>query len=961
LLGAAAVLLLAACIAYDIYVVWAEPNPGLTFNARWEITNVDPCDAGSQTCPDTAELRPHDRLASVGGIRFEDYVDNPSLVPFGGFSPGESVPLVVERDGQSINVEWRMQPVPPELIVRFTVVSLLVYGTFWLAGTYVLRYMRPADQTWSLLVVLFYLTTIWLATGLVTLSNVAYAAQVLRIVGWLIAPVMVHLHLVAPNSRLSPRLRPGVIAMYGVAVLFIVLQLTGIVPWLSYLGAILLAAVVSIGLLIYKLRTPRAPSEKMIAQLMLAGIVIGLVPGLILSAIPLILNIGGSGAVTVAFSILALPMLPLFYIYAIYKYRLGERERRVNRFLVQYALFLLYFMMLALVFVIMSNWTWTANALLSIGALIILAAVVALLPIRGPVQTVFDSLTYGTRYSHREILADFTIRIPATVDRQELVELLKYELAPRMELRQSALYVGNHEKVEPFYTQSVGHGDGLKTWDEALALINHPQSNLATVDSEDSQPGENLAWVHLAIPLRVKGQLIGVWLFGRRQSDHMYSQADVDLLNGLSGLVAVTLQSSRLFDELTKELAIRERTELRLAEQSERLRLLHAIDLAVLEASTPADVARAAFAGIGQLVPCTRTSVFLFDQERQSMVILAAQGRGDDIVTDSNSFPVNALAAIPQLLDGQMYVVDDILQIEPGSQLAQTLSSVGIRAVISAPLMAAGTAFGALSVGNDVPGCYDDTHAGIVEEVASSVALAIHSALLREELDNNSRELQLLSARLISAQEIERKRMSHELHDEMGQLLTAISLNLAAVERNLPEEGSESLRERLADANEFVFDLTNRIRSLSIELRPSMLHDLGLLATLRWYVSNYARRNDTEIDFEPDDLPERLPEDVEITTYRVIQEALTNVSRHSHATEIGLKAHYINGQLKIVVEDNGCGFDVRSGSNGRLDDSGIGLVMMRERVGAVGGQLNVYSAPGSGTRISAVIPVKEFE
>jgi signal transduction histidine kinase len=300
------------------------------------------------------------------------------------------------------------------------------------------------------------------------------------------------------------------------------------------------------------------------------------------------------------------------------------------------------------------------------------------------------------------------------------------------------------------------------------------------------------------------------------------------------------------------------------------------------------------------------------------------------------------------------------MKIEPLSQMIQSLSSVGVRAVVSAPLMVAGKALGALSVGNDEPGSYNTTHVEIVEEVASSVALAVHSARLREDLDNNSHELQLLSARLISAQETEKKRLSHELHDEMGQLLTAISLNLAAVERNIPETGSESLRERLDDANEFVVDLTNRVRSLSIDLRPSMLHDLGLLATLHWFVANYVRRTKTEIDFESD-IPERLPEDVEITAYRVIQEALTNVSRHSDATVISLLVNCINGQLTIVVEDDGRGFDVRSGSNGKPDVAGIGLVMMRERVAAVGGRLNVYSTPGNGTRLSAVIPVKEFE
>jgi signal transduction histidine kinase len=959
MLAIVALLVLLACLAYNSYLIWATPDPGITYNARWQVLAVAACNTKPADCPEGMGLQPGDRLLRVGGITYDKYVDHPDLVPFGGYSPGDVIRLRVLRDEKTFDLLWLMPELDLANFLRFGVVSLLVYGSFWLAGTYVLRYVRPADLTWVLLITLFYLTTIWLAVGLYTVSNVAYSAIVLRIVGWIMAPVMVHLHLAVPTSRPNPRHRNALIVMYAAALVLLLLQLVGLLPWLAYLGGIMVAALISISLLVYRLLTPRAPTEKLIARLMLAGILLSLVPGLVLSAIPLLLDLGATDAFGAALSILALPVLPFFYSYAIYRHRLGLRERRVNRLLVQYVLVLTYFILLSLVFLIMANWAWTANAPLSFITLLGLSVVIALLPIRRPVQTVLERLTYGTRYSHRLILTDFAQRIPAAVDTQELLHLLKYELAPELEIRQSALMMRNGEQLSTLYAQGVVQADLPSAWAEASTILETTEQVAFPGARRRGDTYESRAWIQLALPLRLKDRMTGIWLFGRRDRDNIYSQEDVDLLDRLSGLVTVTLESGQLLHALTEELEIRKQTEGRLAEQSERLRLLHEIDRAILAAGTPAEIARAAFFGLNQLVPCVRVSVFLFDADHNTLTILAAQGRGTDIIAEDDTVPLTASPAFEKLLKGQVFVADDVGQKAPDNTLAGALAPAGVRTVISAPLVASGAVFGALSVANSQPASYTPTHVAIVEEVATSIALAIRNARLTEEVNRNSQELRRLSTRLIDAHETERKRLSHELHDEMGQMLTAISLNLAAIERNLPESSSQSLKDQLADANDFVLGLTDQVRSLSLALRPSMLHDLGLGSTLRWYVSNYARRNDAEIGLQTENLPEHLPESVEITAYRVIQEALTNTSRHAAATQVDLTVSSRNGCVQVVVEDNGRGFEMGAVSSGLGANSGIGIAMMRERVAAADGRLEVQSEPGRGTRIVAVIPIKE--
>jgi signal transduction histidine kinase len=519
--------------------------------------------------------------------------------------------------------------------------------------------------------------------------------------------------------------------------------------------------------------------------------------------------------------------------------------------------------------------------------------------------------------------------------------------------------VTRHEgHVSLLYVQGVAREDVPSSWSE-LATFLDSVSRLITPAWHPNAPPHPPTWIRVALPLRLMDRTTGIWLFGGRETDDVYSQEDIELLERLAGLVAATLRSGQLLDTLSAELDIRRQAEQRLAAQSERYQLLHQIDRAILAAGLPAEIARAAFAGLSQLVPCVRISVFLFDTEQETMTILAAEGSGTDIIADNDTVPLTASPAIDSLLQGRVYVADDIGREAAEESLARLLLPAGVRAVVSAPLVASGTVFGALSVANSQPASFRPRHIAIVEEVATSVALAVHNARLREEVSHHSQQLRRLSARLIDAQEIERKRLSHELHDEIGGLLTAISLNLAAIERALPADARHSLQEQLVDAKEIVLDLTERVRSLSLELRPSMLHDLGLTSTLRWVVANYARRNEATINFHAQNLPERLPEIVEITAYRVVQEALTNTSRHAKATQVELKVTASDGCVSMVFEDNGCGFDMAERSGERSTTTGIGLAMMRERVSALDGWLDVQSAPGRGTRIVAEIPIKE--
>jgi len=223
-----------------------------------------------------------------------------------------------------------------------------------------------------------------------------------------------------------------------------------------------------------------------------------------------------------------------------------------------------------------------------------------------------------------------------------------------------------------------------------------------------------------------------------------------------------------------------------------------------------------------------------------------------------------------------------------------------------------------------------------------------------DSLRDYSERLKVLSRRLMDVHEIERRYIARELHDEIGQTLTGLKLTLAMCSRPDWKPGSESF----VQAQMLVDQLIARARKLSLDLRPGMLDDLGLLPALLWHFEQYTAQTNIKVHFSSSGLDGRLPSEVETAAYRIIQEALTNIARHSGAAEASVQA-WSDGQfLTLEVEDKGRGFDPKVVLAAR-DSSG--LEGMRERATLLGGRLSVDSEPGAGARLTAQLRIADDE
>jgi signal transduction histidine kinase len=248
------------------------------------------------------------------------------------------------------------------------------------------------------------------------------------------------------------------------------------------------------------------------------------------------------------------------------------------------------------------------------------------------------------------------------------------------------------------------------------------------------------------------------------------------------------------------------------------------------------------------------------------------------------------------------------------------------------------------------PGCFSQQQQHLAEALAAQAAVAIQNARLFEQVRLGRERLQSLSRQLVEVQEIERRNIARELHDEAGQALTSLMVGLRLLEE---EHRSEAIATRIADLKHTVDSVLESLHQLASDLRPASLDHLGLVAALRQYTETFSRQHHLAVQFETVGFEaRRLSPMAEIALYRIVQEALTNVARHAQATRVDVLLECHGDRLIALVEDNGLGFDPQTAmQRGRL-----GLPGMRERAEMLGGSLEVESSPEGGTTLFVEVP-----
>ncbi|MBE0480144.1 MAG: hypothetical protein IBX68_04110 [Dehalococcoidia bacterium] len=234
------------------------------------------------------------------------------------------------------------------------------------------------------------------------------------------------------------------------------------------------------------------------------------------------------------------------------------------------------------------------------------------------------------------------------------------------------------------------------------------------------------------------------------------------------------------------------------------------------------------------------------------------------------------------------------------------------------------------------------------DEIAS---LAADMSLMVDQLTEREHKLRTLSHRLVEIQEEERRSIARELHDQTSQSLALIKIYL---DRAATAHDSE-IRSWLGEARETVSEVIDQVRTLSLDLRPAMLDDLGLLQALNWHFQRYTSRTNVRVDFSSSGVDSNVPPELRTAAFRIIQEALSNVARHARVDSVAVRVWVKNSVLKITVKDAGIGFDPM-----HVPSTSAGLSGMRERVDILNGSLNIESEPGGGTCLTVGLPMSDL-
>ena len=426
---------------------------------------------------------------------------------------------------------------------------------------------------------------------------------------------------------------------------------------------------------------------------------------------------------------------------------------------------------------------------------------------------------------------------------------------------------------------------------------------------------------------------------------------------------AIEIRGEQCLLNVIQDITERKKAESAIQRYIERLRILREIDRAVLAAQSPMVAAKTAISHLRRMVPCIRSSVVTFQREANGdrvngAWVLVTDSDDESRIPRGRSVALDLFGNLEEFAEGRFHVVQDLANPPNLLPEQQILRAEGVAAYFCVPILSWRGLIGSLNLGFEKPDSFTSHHMEIAGEIAVSLGVALQNAQLIEEIKKNQQELARYSSRLVNAQEEERKRIVMELHDEVGQELTAISINLAAIEKALAPEQAAGLKEIIQEAASLTEQVSGQIHELSLSLRPAMLDDLGLVPSLNWLLKKNSLRTGIATDFQSFDHTERLLPCVEVPLYRIAQEALNNVVKHAEATRVSVRIERDDEKVCLSIEDDGKGFSLEETGISETSEGGAGLVGIRERVNALGGELRIRTAPGRGTRIAIRIPLK---
>lgn len=560
------------------------------------------------------------------------------------------------------------------------------------------------------------------------------------------------------------------------------------------------------------------------------------------------------------------------------------------------------------------------------------------------------SMTEHNQRRWAEALTEATAALSQSLDLNEILTRILVQIGNVIPYQAGAVLLTEDEKVTVLRHRGFDYLPEAVTayeqrgfaWDAFPSLLKVRDSGrpilVTDMASYPLRAGvSGFEWVQsfMVTPFSRDGCLIGMIVLLSSQTN-FFNETDFARLISFTSHAEVAIANARLFE--------RESRARKLAD------VLYTASTALAQSLDLDVVVKTSLDYVAWLVPFDRADIALLEDSNR-LVIRASKDRvGNRMVFQSPTEPiaVDDFPLVQSLLcEQKSQWIADTAEISDWRHFRE---GACMRSWLGVPLTTGGNTIGFCSLEKAEPDFFKEEHALQVQALATQTAVMIQKAWLFEQVRTGSERLQALSRRLVEIQESERNYIARELHDEAGQALSAMSMDLRLLEQN--SHRPEVILDCVAKMDGTLQTTIASLHRLAMALRPAALDHLGLEAALRQHVEDVAYRHGLTIDFDCSGLVRNLHQNVETTLYRIVQEALTNIVRHARATQVDVMLKVRSDQLVLVVEDNGVGFDPFQTMPGER----LGLLGMRERAEMLNGQLTIESAPGKGATIVVEIP-----
>jgi len=598
------------------------------------------------------------------------------------------------------------------------------------------------------------------------------------------------------------------------------------------------------------------------------------------------------------------------------------------------------------------------NVLLFASGLTILLALLAR-PLRYAIQERVDRFFYRGTYHYRQTLLNFSGKMGSIINLNELADEMLPTISKALHITQAKLLFEDTDSgdftTQFTYPKAKGELRDELTFDPDNPIVAWLEKEAGPLDLTqiDSIPQFKGLWqtereklvssnLELLCPIKSRDKLIGILALGRKLSDTLYSQEDIELVVSMASQVGIVIANARLFQESQKS--------------RERLEVINEIIRIISSSLDIGKVYEAFSASVKKLVDFDQASIHLLDESRQNLRVLAISQDTASKVKAGHIIPLSA-SSTGWVTANKRAIIEGDLAEKRRFLTDEELLAQGFRATICLPLLSKGEVIGTFNLRSRRPHAYGQREQEILEQLAAQIAGAIESAMAHDDLKKQQLRVEQLLTQAVLAREEERKMISVDLHDSVAQWLVAASYRAQACSRVLEGDGNDEAIGELANMESTISKSLNELRRVMIGLRPPALDELGLTHALRQSLEDL-KADGLGCKFSEVGTPLRLPSNVEIAVYRVVQEALTNIRKHANATKVALRIQFQEDKLLVEVHDNGKGFGLSQTLDSAISVGHMGLLGMQQRVEMLGGDIRIKTSEGTGTTITLNLPTQ---